>query len=246
VLCLLIAALIIRHFFPTGRPAPDHPPETGLIASAGFNDARGMNCNPVLGSPYLLDTPNHEGGAAEPGWAGPWPAHPDAVFQTGVVFEGDGALYLKGRPNLGPNYGRQLAQAQTGEFDVEFHLQVPAGSSCVGYVWQHPRGADFSGPNWTVRDGMFRACTLDARGARATLDTDFKYVPGRWYKVTLRIDVPKHTWQFFVDDRPFVVAQPLRFRGKVPYLDYINFLVEGGVYIDALRVTRVSDTENKR
>src|SRR5262249_18296541 len=145
-------------------------------------------------------------------------------------FEGDGALYLKGRPNFGPNYGRQLAQGQTGRFQVEYHVQVPAGSSFGGYVWQHPRGADFSGPNWGAGDGKFSVHGLD---------TGFKCVPGRWYKVTRRIDVPNHTWEFFVDGRRFEAPRPLRFRGKVAYLDFINFLVEGGVYIDALRVTRL-------
>jgi hypothetical protein len=240
--------LVVRLERPEGLGAP---PPKDLIASAGFNDARGMNSNPVPGSPYPLDTPNREGGAGEPGWAGPWndgtrPAHPAATFQTKVVFEGDGALYLTGAANVGPNYGRQLARAQTGRFQVEYYLQVPAGSSCGGYVWQHPRGADFSGPNWGARDGKFSVSTPDGHGSLAGLDTGFKCVPGRWYKVTLRIDVPKHTWEFFVDDRRFEAPQPLRFRGKVEYLDYINFLVEGGVYIDALRVTRLPGAEKKR
>jgi serine/threonine protein kinase len=215
------------------------PPSKDLIASAGFNDARGMNSNPVPGSPYPLDTSNREGGIGEPGWKGPWsdgtkPTNPDATFQSKVVFEGDGALFLKGRPNFGPNYGRQLAQAQTGKFQVEYYLQVPAGSSCGGYVWQHPGGADVSGPNWGARDGKFSVHTQD---------TGFKCVPGQWYKVTLRIDVAKHTWEFFVDDKRFESPKPLGFRGKVQYLDYINFLVEGGVYIDALRVTRLPGGE---
>jgi hypothetical protein len=59
--------------------------------------------------------------------------------------------------------------------------------------------------------------------------------------VTLRVDVAKQTWEFFVDDRRFESPKPLGFRTKVEYLDYINFLVEGGVYIDDLRVTRLPD-----
>jgi hypothetical protein len=215
------------------------PPGNVLIASSGFNDARGMNSNPVPGSPFPLDTPNREGGAGEPGWKGPWLAHPDAVFQSKVVFEGDGALYLKGRPNFGPNYWRQLAQAQTGRFQVEFYLQVPAGSTIGGYLWQDPRGgADASGPNWSVGGGKFRV--------QGYPDTGFKILPGRWYKVTLRIDVPKQTWEFFVDDMRFESPEPLKFRARVAYLDVINFLVEGGVYIDALRVMRLPEAEKER
>jgi hypothetical protein len=214
------------------------PPPKDLIASSGFNDARGMNSNPVPGSPFPLDTPNREGGAGEPGWAGPWPADPKATFQSKVVFEGDGALYLQGSPNIGPNYRRQLAKAQTGRFQVEYYLQVPAGSSCGGYVWKDFHGGAFnSGPNWGAGGGKFTVHGLD---------TGFKCLPGRWYKVTLRIDVPKQTWEFFVDDKRFEPPKPLPFRAKAAYLDVINFLVEGGVYIDGLRVTRWPDAEKDR
>src|SRR5262249_36994667 len=107
-------------------------------------------------------------------------------------------------------------------------------------VGERAGGAEVAGPNWGAGGGKFGVSTPDGRGGMARLDTGFACVPGRWYKVKLRIDVPKHTWEFFVDDRRFESPQPLRFRGKVQYLDYINFLVEGGVYIDALRVTRVA------
>ena len=100
-----------------------------------------------------------------------------------------------------------------GKFQVEYRLQVPAGSSVVGYVWQHPRGADFSGANWSVRDGKF---------SEYGKDTDFKCIPGEWYKVTLRIDVEKHTWEFLVDGKRHESPKPLPFRGKVAYLDYIE------------------------
>jgi serine/threonine protein kinase len=214
------------------------PPQKDLIASSGFNDARGLNSNPAPGSPYPLDAPNREGGAGEPGWAGTWPADPDATFQSKVMFEGDGALYLKGRPNIGPNYRRQLAKAQTGRFQVEYHVQVPAGSSFVGYLWKDFHGGALnSGPNWGARGGTF---TVHGQ------DTGFKCLPDRWYKLTLRVDVPKETWEFFVDDKRFEAPKPLPFRAKVAYLDVINFLVEGGVYIDDLRVTRLADKAGEK
>ena len=61
--------LVVRLEKPAGFGAP---PEKDLIASSGFNDARGMNSNPVPGSPFPLDIPNRVGGAGEPGWMGPW------------------------------------------------------------------------------------------------------------------------------------------------------------------------------
>src|SRR5207249_3647281 len=75
------------------RPASlDEPLPADLIASSGFNDDKGMNSNPVPNAPFALGTSGKSGGAGEPGWADPWPAHADAVFQSKIVFEGDGAL----------------------------------------------------------------------------------------------------------------------------------------------------------
>ena len=93
-------------------------------------------------------------------------------------------------------------------------------------------------PSAGVQDGKFTA--------NETPDTGFKCEPGRWYKVTMRIDVPKQTWELFVDDKRFESPKPLKFRAKVEYLGCINFLVgQGGVYIDDLRVTRLPDAEKK-
>ena len=115
-------------------------------------------------------------------------------------------------------------------------MQVPAGSGFAGYVWQGLEGGwSASGPNWGARDGKF--------GVWGHADTGFKCVPGRWHKVTLRIDVANQTWEFYVDDQHFESPKPLPFRTKVQFLDTINFLVEGGVYIDDLRVTRLPGPE---
>ena len=95
-----------------------------------------------------------------------------------------------------------------------------------------------AGPTWRAGDRKF--------SVRGVPDTGFKCEPGRWYKVTLRLDVPGQTWEFFVDGRRLESSRPLRFEAKVEYLDYISFRVEGGVYIDALRVTRLRGTEKDR
>jgi hypothetical protein len=213
------------------------PRPKDLIASSGFNDARGMNSNPVPGSPFPLDTPNREGGLGEPGWANLWEAHPDAVFQSKVVFEGDGALYLKGRPNFGPNYHRLLAQPQTGRFQVEYRVQVPAGTNYAFQIWKDRHSG--MGPISGVQDGKFTGNEVP--------DTGFKCEPGRWYKVTMRIDVPKQNWELFIDDKHYDAPKPLKFRYKAEYLSCINIIVgQGGAYFDDLRVTRLPDEEKER
>jgi hypothetical protein len=229
---------------PVDGPAT---PAEELIASAGFNATQGMNRSPATGSPYVLDVPSREGGAGEPGWVGPWLAHPAATFQSKVVFEGDGALYLTGSVNTGPNYGRQLAQAQTGTFQVEFYLQVPEGSTFTLYVWQGARGgASTSGPQMTAGSGKFIVGHGNLNGDFSRwIETELPCLPGRWYKVKVRIDVPTRTWEFFLDDKRFPAPHPLNFRAKATYLDYVNFLVAGGVYVDAVRVTRVTGADKK-
>src|SRR5205807_6301981 len=61
--------LVVRLEKPEGFGAPA---DSDLIASAGFNDASGMNSNPAPDSPYPLDSEGKQGGVGEPGWAGPW------------------------------------------------------------------------------------------------------------------------------------------------------------------------------
>ena len=165
-------------------------------------------------------------------------AHPDAVFQTKVVFEGDGALYLKGRPNFGPNYGRRMARPQTGRFQVEYRLQMPAGSNCGFSISRD--GNNGVGCHWS-REGKL---SITHAGGFVP-DTGFKCEPGRWHKIAMQIDVPRQTYEFFFDDRRFEPDEPLRFGAKVAFLSHINFLVEGGVYIDDLRVTTLPEAARK-
>jgi hypothetical protein len=219
----------------------DRPPvrelPADLIAAAGFNDAEGLLSDPVPDSPYPLDTNNRVGGIGEPGWAGPWaPVHPAATFQKKVVFEGDGALYLTGEDNVGPGYSRRLAEPQRGVFQVELYVQVPAGARFSVYL-KNGEMAFHEGPVWNVGDGKFQVAE-----AGVPPDTGFACRPGKWYKVSLRVDMPKRQWEFSVDDKRFVPPQPLQFRNRdEPQLDTIAFLCRTGpgVYIDALRVTRL-------
>jgi serine/threonine protein kinase len=222
--------LVVRLEKPQAR---DAPAEKDLIASAGFNDARGLNSNPVPGSPYPLESEGKQGGAGEPGWAGPWstPSSPKFAFQKKVVHEGDGALYMSQE-----GADRRLAEAQRGSFGVEMFVQVPERGGFLCYL--NNAGVPFrDGPVWTVKDGKF--LVLD--GPDNFRETGFTSQPGKWHKVALRVDVSRKEWQFFVDDTMLETPKPLRFRNAEASLDTIRFQCEtqAGVYIDALRVTRL-------
>jgi hypothetical protein len=154
-----------------------------------------------------------------------------------VVHEGDGALYLsKGGGD------RRLAEAQRGEFQVEMFVQVPEGGGSGCYL-KNGTGAFRDGPVWAARDGKF--WVMD--GNDNWRETDFTAGAGKWHKVTLRVDVPHKEWQFFVDGKKFETPKPLRFRSAEASLDTIRLQceTEAGIYIDALRFTRLPDATGK-
>jgi hypothetical protein len=224
------------------QPVPKLP--EGLIAAAGFNDAEGLNSDPVPDSPYPLGSNNRVGGLGEPGWAGPWsPAGPAVTFQKEVVFEGDGALYLTGEDNIGPGFWRQLAEPQRAVFDVEMHVQVPVGARFTVYL-KNGNQPSHEGPVWFVTDGKFQVAD-----AGVPPDTGLTCRPGKWYKVSMHVDVPKRQWEFAVDDQRFMPPQSLKFRNRdEPQLDTIAFLCRTGpgVYIDAVRFTRAPGADPGR
>jgi eukaryotic-like serine/threonine-protein kinase len=208
-------------------------PENNAIASAGFNDARGLNSNRVPDSPYPLDSDGKQGGIGEPGWAGPWTALSSSrfSFQKKVVYEGDGALYMS---NEGAD--RRLAEAQRGQFQVEMLVQVPEGGKLVCYLKKESDPLR-DGPVWEVSGAKFYV--MDGENKR---DTGFTPQPRKWHKISLRVDVPRKEWQFFVDDQKFETMHLLRFRTtNESALDTIRLQceTEAGIYLDALRITRL-------
>jgi hypothetical protein len=219
------------------KPDPTQP-SGGLIAVAGFNDAKGLASDRTPGSPYPLGVSNRAGGRGEPGWAEAWPPSPNATFVKDVVYEGDGALHLRGTVN----YGRRLQQPLPSLFRVEQYIRVPAGGGVACYIWR-VRDGDTTGPMWYAKDGKFRVLDGDVAGGGKWLETGIPCKPDTWYKVALLVDVSRQRWQFFVDDKKFEQG-PLGFRTKQDTLQEINYLVETrpGAYIDAVRFYRVSGT----
>jgi tetratricopeptide (TPR) repeat protein len=223
---------------------PDQDPS--LIASSGFNNLRGLNHTAEAGKPFRLSASNRTGGQGEPGWAGPWPAEPSARFQRDVVFEGDGALYLTGTVN----YFRRLAEPQTGRFSVEQMVRLPEGGDVKCYLWKKEGAAEqVTGPMWAASRGEFAVMHGGGDGQGEWLPTGFACKPGTWYKVELRIDVPRRTWVFLVDGREFKPGRPLGFRGpETGALAIIDYLTEtpAGVYLDALRVRQLPEAGKAR
>jgi hypothetical protein len=219
-------------------------PEADLIASAGFNDAEGMNANRIPGSPYRLKATARAGGAGEPGWLGPWPPSLNAVYQSKVVKEGDGAMKMTGPASL----TRQLREPQKGSFEVEQWVRLPEGGQITASLYRHGPGArgregDFTGPMWgAAADGKFVVFQGDWGGTAKPVETKLKCQPDKWYKVTLRVDVRKATWEFSVDGTSYKAeGGALRFRTKQEALDTVRLQAErpAGFYLDALRLTRV-------
>jgi hypothetical protein len=217
------------------RPAAlDAPAAPGLLASSGFNDAKGMNADPIPDSPFALGAAGRPGGVGEPGWAGPWPASPGATFQKAVAFEGDGALQLKGPVG----YARQLARPPAGPFRIEQQVQVPAGGGLQAFV-SLPNGVA-ANPLWHVRNGKFGAFDGTGSGGGKDVDTGLPCEAGRWHKVVVRIDPGKRKWELSVDDRKYEPGRLLGLRFPAPALREVSYRADtpAGAYVDALVVTR--------
>jgi serine protease Do len=224
---------------PIAEKNEEGPLPTIPEASAGFNDAMGLNVSKTLKSPYALGVKNRPAGEGEPGWSGPWPASNKATYQKEVVYEGDGALHLTGTEN----FSRRLKTAQKGIFQVEQYVQVPADGDLTAYFWE---ARDVTGPMWKSAGGKFLVLNGDERGSGQWIDTDLVCIPGKWYKITLYIDLPKQRWDFYVNKTRFK-GGPLHFRFKVASLVEINYLSEtaAGGYVDALKIGPV-DLAGKR
>jgi hypothetical protein len=216
------------------RPAAlDAPAAPGLLASSGFNDAKGMNADPIPDSPFALGAAGRPGGVGEPGWAGPWPASPGATVQKAVVSEGDGALQLKGPVR----YARRLARPPSGPIQVEQMIQVPAGGHLRGTV-SVPNFAD-GGAAWQVRDGKVLVFDGTATGGGKELDTGLRCEPGRWHKVVLRADHAKGKWELTVDGKTYNPGRLLGLRSAGVLLSELTYVSDtpAGAYVDALVVT---------
>src|SRR5262245_22088764 len=199
-----------------------------VVAQTGFNDAAGINSNPVPGSPYSLGLVAGAGGV-EPGWLGPWSDGPMiALVQNVATFEGDQALRIPA--TTAPS--RALATPVTGTLTIEQAVRFDAGARLVAYTELEATGESianqgavwqaFPDNSFRVVDGMRDGC-IDC----PVLITPFQWSPGVWYQVTTMIDVAAGTWDFFVDGVHYDAPHPLGFRGAPLMLDRIRYLSEG-------------------
>jgi hypothetical protein len=201
----------------------------GVIAIAGFNDAKGLNSTPAANTPYPLGKNNAQGGFGERGWQGVWPGDAKASFVKDNPGEGDGAVHLTATTN----YGRFWTKPQTGSFKIELMVRCPAGGGVQCYVWNTNHNE--TGPMWGAAGGKFHAINGDGSGTGPAVKiADCK--PDTWHRITLTIDTAKQRWTMAVDGKGG--DQQFGFRYGPTTLRGINFLVEGreSIYIDAIRV----------
>jgi hypothetical protein len=214
-----------------------------VIASAGFNDASGLNSDPTANSPYNVNNVNVNGqGAGEPGWLTPWSvgSTPPVVVHSGQS-EGDGALFFQGTSDA----NRTLKLPLSGITSIQAMLMIPSsatgGNTVDFYVRQQANGQ--IGPDWRVSgDGHLLVVDGHEDGSTPLLDTGFLWTPGTYQAIRIDINTVARTWDFFVDGVRYNAPHPLRYRDAPTYLDMIDILSyiggPNGTYIDAITVTR--------
>jgi hypothetical protein len=216
---------------------------TGPVeATAGFNDAKGVNADQKKFSPYPLGVFGEQPGQGEPGWGSNWRVGDKITYQKEVVYEGDGAAFLTGTTAA----VRSLAVPFRGRLEVEQFIRLPAGGDVKAYISKEENA---TGPMWMAFDGKFYV--IDGNGEQFaqqnSVVADVPCKPDTWYKVTVKIDVPSRTYEVFIDDKKVEHAQ-FKFRGKADAIAELRYLTEKpeGVFLDAVRVSPLPDESKQR
>ena len=209
--------------------------DAAFVAQAGFNDTAGINSNPLANSPYLLGGSVSGKGIGEPGWAGPWSGN--GTVQTSTVFEGDGALQIT--PTAAPF--REWTAQLTGQFTIEQYVRFTEGARLVAYTEQGTsESTALHGPIWQAfPDHHFNVIDGTGDGGfPVPIVTDFTWQPDVWYKITVHANVATQTWDFAVNDVPYVSANPLGFRGSPTAITEVRYLSEGSglVFLDSVSI----------
>jgi hypothetical protein len=223
----------------TTRPTKPSGP---VQATAGFNDAQGINADKKRQSPYPLGISGVTGGLGEAGWAEPWTLGFDdpskLTFVKDVVQEGDGAAFLTKTAQL----KRPLAVPIKDFIEVEMHVRVPDGGGCLIYIAE---GDGATGPMWGAGKGKLHAIHGSGQefGQTQAVDVVGEIDPEKWYKVTVKADVKRHEFDIYIDGEKFEHA-PFHFRHDVSAIARIGILVEdtGGAYFDNIRVTPLKES----
>jgi hypothetical protein len=230
---IFVALLVFLHLAGTGSLAK----ATG-ITQAGFNDATGINSNPTPNSPYTLNGSILGAGVGELGWAGPWfGIGGDTNVQTSTVFEGDGALQIT--PTFAP--ARQWTAQLQGQLTIEQYVRFTEGARLVAYTQQNTtEDTTVQGPIWQAfPDHHFNVIDgIGDGGDPVPTVTDFTWQSNVWYKITVHANVATQTWDFAVNDVPYISPHPLGYRGTPTALTTVRYLSEGSglVFLDAVTV----------
>lgn len=209
-----------------------------LVAQTGFNNASGINSGLVPPAPYSTGGVNGQG-SGEPNWSIPWnDSTGRSVVQSAVVFEGDQALRISPtslpfRAISAPTHERllvdQYVRVEEGARLVVYSALQATGDSIdnQGAIWQFM-------PDHSIRviDGTGDGCLECGAEVVAT------WAPDTWYRITIDIDLPSQTWDFYLNGVQYISPDPLGFRGTPTSLDRVQYLSEGAgaVYLDALRI----------
>jgi hypothetical protein len=225
-----------------------------IIASAGFNDASGMNSDATPNSPYTLGQTVAGRGLGEPGWAGGWVVQnggaqggdPYAIVQNSAAIEGDGGLAL-----IPGSFGstrpiRTLAQPLSSEFILSQSLNFGSVGDVISGPFQHfTSQGDHTGPQWRLTGAVgsrhFEVFDGHSDQSGNWVNTGIAQKPGQWQQVVLDINVPLQTFKFSVDGVMYNAPHPTGFQNSAAVIDNIDYLTSGAGSIDAIVVSTVPE-----
>jgi Ca2+-binding RTX toxin-like protein len=206
---------------------------------AGFNDTFGLNADALPNSPYQIGGILFGHGQGEAGWSSGWQQRhgdPSAeVVQSDIVFEGDGALWIKGPSTTGVH--RSFTDGvSTGVVTVSQMMYIPAGGGIAQYLTD---ASDTNADSTTAAQwGAGAGGNIQIVDAGIWENTGIPVPVQEWFRVDVQLDMTAKTFEFYFNGVKYQSPDPLNFRGNPGVFNNIDYFVEGttGGYIDALQV----------
>lgn len=217
-----------------------------IVAECGFNDAAGINADPVADSPYKANATTLGRGAGEPGWTGTWTGSTgdsNFVAQPNVFYEGDLALRMRNTSSgLAYSTMREYAD-QAGIFYLDLYVRATDLAGNPFSIYTGPNS--WNAINVATHIAFEPDGSIVARDGGLHENTGFGWTPSQWTRITEEINVPVETYRLWVNGQEYLAPDPLNFRHSsgVP-VDDVRFLltaVHSGdtpsdVYVDAIRI----------
>ena len=178
-------------------------------------------------------------------WSGVEGGAEDADVVDDYAFSGDQSLLINDN-GIVDMIALTPSAPMSGIYTIQFYAYIPAGKS--GY-FNMQAALTPSGSAWNqalMGGNVYFNCSGATPGLGgvtgqidcSAYDQSFGYPEDQWFKVTNVYDINSQSWDMFIDDTQFVIAQPFAFGPQVfielAGLDFYSASNNNEMYLDNL------------